>query len=206
MRPPPSPRRRLTPIIAAASLLLACTLAALKNRPFVLGYHHGISFRESGGEGDNSTNYWLGSLPGRLMLVAEQTHSAYPNNLPIETPTQTSSHSDWYCHQLTPAQGFVPDIDPTTYPTTLGFALADREFYLSSHTRIHYQTLVLPRTLIFMATLVLPATLFRRSLTDRSRRRRGICTHCAYDLRASSTRCPECGQKRRRPSTTKPVS
>src|SRR5262249_48361233 len=44
---------------------------------------------------------------------------------------------------------------------------------------------------------VLPVTwLMRRSFQrarQKSRRARGLCTECGYDLRASKDRCPECG-------------
>jgi len=44
----------------------------------------------------------------------------------------------------------------------------------------------------FIAPLLLPSAirLTRRYL----RRRRNLCPHCAYDLRGSPDRCPECGQ------------
>lgn len=49
-----------------------------------------------------------------------------------------------------------------------------------------------PFALSLIYPLVRLAGVFRR----RSRRRRGLCAACGYDLRASSGRCPECGVER----------
>jgi hypothetical protein len=41
---------------------------------------------------------------------------------------------------------------------------------------------------------IVPASVIYRSLRTRHRRRNGRCAKCAYDLRSSQCRCPECGQ------------
>jgi hypothetical protein len=47
-------------------------------------------------------------------------------------------------------------------------------------------------------TILLPLLwLLVRHRTRRSRRARGLCPACGYDLRATPERCPECGTIRR---------
>lgn len=54
-------------------------------------------------------------------------------------------------------------------------------------------SLRLPLYYLFVFFSVLPAVWVRRALRQRRLSRIGKCTHCGYDLRASTDRCPECG-------------
>jgi hypothetical protein len=59
--------------------------------------------------------------------------------------------------------------------------------------------LVIPWWFIVTLTALLPAaTLAKAPLIIRHhrRRQRNLCTHCGYDLRSSTDRCPECGHHR----------
>lgn len=62
------------------------------------------------------------------------------------------------------------------------------------HERI--TAIALPMPVVFVLSLLMPVIRnrsFRRKRRIASRRARGCCVFCGYDLRASAGRCPECG-------------
>jgi hypothetical protein len=60
-------------------------------------------------------------------------------------------------------------------------------------TNLDGGSLVVPIWLPTLLLSMLPVIFPRSYLRSRSRRLLGLCTHCGYDLRATSDRCPECG-------------
>jgi hypothetical protein len=67
----------------------------------------------------------------------------------------------------------------------------------SRGTTVNMDVLNIPHWLTFLLTAPWPAWWFVRHRKLRSRRRAGLCMHCGYDLRASTDRCPECGEVHR---------
>jgi hypothetical protein len=57
-----------------------------------------------------------------------------------------------------------------------------------------YEVYVMPYWVVSLPSSVFPLLWIGRFLRRRSRRKRGLCLHCGYDLRASPGRCPECGE------------
>jgi hypothetical protein len=60
----------------------------------------------------------------------------------------------------------------------------------------HFRSLTVPLWFLLCTFGVLPllaCVRARRGWVRRGRRRRGLCTACGYDLRASPDQCPECG-------------
>jgi hypothetical protein len=55
------------------------------------------------------------------------------------------------------------------------------------------QQMFLPHWLLALATGALPALWGTRRWCRRAKACAGLCSVCGYDLRASPTRCPECG-------------
>jgi hypothetical protein len=58
----------------------------------------------------------------------------------------------------------------------------------------HYAFAGAPAWLIWPLTIVVPARWGARQFRRHRRTRRGECLKCGYDLRASTDRCPECGE------------
>ncbi len=56
-----------------------------------------------------------------------------------------------------------------------------------------YFELVIPLWMLFLLTLIPSAMQLASARHRRNLRRRGCCTVCGYDLRATPDRCPECG-------------
>lgn len=60
-------------------------------------------------------------------------------------------------------------------------------------TPIGMYSITVPHWFAMLLCLPIPAWWLKHSLRKRSRVKRGICVKCAYDLRASTDKCPECG-------------
>lgn len=59
--------------------------------------------------------------------------------------------------------------------------------------RGRFYLLMLPLWVVALLAALLPAQRLPPAVRSWSRRRRGLCPKCAYDLRATPERCPECG-------------
>ena len=56
-----------------------------------------------------------------------------------------------------------------------------------------FYVIAIPHWLIFLLTAPWPLWWLARHRQQATRRRRGLCAQCGYDVRASPERCPECG-------------
>jgi hypothetical protein len=67
-----------------------------------------------------------------------------------------------------------------------------RDFW---HVAYDHQIVTVSYFWLIFGQLLLPAFVGWRAVARFSRRKRGCCVTCGYDLRASAGRCPECGSQ-----------
>src|SRR5688572_6495783 len=89
----------------------------------------------------------------------------------------------------------VPDVSSASF---LGFRWSTGHASGAAGGEPEYRLLLIPFWCATLVTGVLPALWLTREfrrLRFHRRTRQGLCPTCGYDLRASPTRCPECGRK-----------
>ena len=128
--------------------------------------------------------------------------------LQMSTGFQRDSVSDsWYAPYIIPNRGVQLDTDFTDAPGGwtkpgagyLGFRYISTDtWYPKAQLQFGYPTarsraIFIPHWALLVLTALLPALAAARLMRNRNRRRENLCPKCAYDLRATPGRCPECG-------------
>jgi len=191
--------RWLSNLLAALSLLLCVATVMLWVRSYTLSDQFEWQHRDG--------KQWLHSARGSLVIghwLSDQSGQAadfYGAKYVRETPRAAAVELVWM---------LLACVNPGETNVTwerFGFAWYEkRRANQSSLTA----TAVAPFWFIAAATAAAPlgrtATLLLATLRVRRRLRKGHCTTCGYDLRATPDRCPECGTVRSMTSSAVAVS
>jgi hypothetical protein len=176
-------RARVTHLLSAALILAS----------FIVALAVGIGWARSYGLADTVAIVGPGGRPLLLLAVAKGsvfvlTDTARVSGLPFGSihwwpmPLQTvadsiASFSD-EAKRHWQGRGF-----------SAGFGVS-----LWNAPRGHFAFASAPAWLIFPLAVIFPVRWSARQFRSQRRIRRGQCLKCGYDLRASTERCPECGQ------------
>jgi hypothetical protein len=184
-------KRRTINLLTLMSLTLCVASAALWVRSYlkndVLTWHASRgTFRVS----------WM---TGSLVLFGDNVHHREPR-------------FDAWSGYAWPSINYGQPSEPTySFLNALGFSYVTGDFvpwdpltflsrtpgsaYLTG-TVLRQRVVAVPFYAIVFSTGILPLIRARGVVQRMVRQRRGLCTVCGYDLRASPERCPECGAAR----------
>jgi hypothetical protein len=103
----------------------------------------------------------------------------------------------WFEHDLIPPQ---PVEDPETFSSPFGWESHCLGFTCGVEVDDNFAFdfrrnyfVIIPYWAVVLATAIPPALILPRKVRGQSRRRRGRCVCCGYNLGATPDRCPECG-------------
>jgi len=135
----------------------------------------GVSFHRSAGPSEREPRLAFASDPYHVDMPMGPGTGRY---VPVR-------HTWRYAGFKVARQQFAP------HPTVPGALLPRGANDLPGYV---WHTVVVPFWFVVVTCFALPARWAAGALRRRSRRRRGACLWCGYDLRESPGRCPECGQ------------
>jgi len=161
----------------------------------------------------DTMRYSIHSYRGRIWLwklsiAPNPSAMVWSTPLRMSTGLQVDSVSDsWYAPYVHPGKGVVLETDFTEAPAGwdprprqwLGFRYIRTDtWHPKAQLRSGYPTarsraIFIPNWAIVILTAILPAITVTRFI--RNRKQIGHCPKCGYDLRATPTRCPECGHE-----------
>jgi len=120
-------------------------------------------------------------------------HDTYYHHGAVDLATLPVAHlPTWSYFRYGP--GFAGEQTPQSRSTwnRLGFATW-RDGWMSSFADNTRQVWAMPLWPLAALFAAVPVARIASLLRRRARVRQGLCRRCGYDLRASPTRCPECG-------------
>ena len=169
----------------------------------------------STGQDQRALSLWMSSKTGRLHLIsmAREFHpsllkqrvvTVFFNTQPSTVLSEQWSYRTWSSTKEGWNRAGMEYSKKTFFEPAPASYLPERlKPLLSPSTRSYqaqtYETrLVIPWSYPTLVLSIWPAVvlglLLHRTLRTRRRRKRGLCLHCGYDLRATPQQCPECGR------------
>jgi hypothetical protein len=152
----------------------------------------GVAWARSYGRSDTITAFGPGGRP-MLLAMARGQLFVLASTTPIGGVPCGSIR--WRAMSLAAEQGKTDQFrdDAQHHWKRLGFIAGIGTSLWGAPTG-YYAFAGAPAWLIWPLTIVVPARWTGRQFRRHRRVRRGECLNCGYDLRASTDRCPECGQ------------
>jgi hypothetical protein len=144
-------------------------------------------------------HYRVFSHEGRVLVLAVREDAFTGEWLRVKPPT---AH-DWDLLRVAGAWRFAGiELSPETKLNSYAFILTSGGRDVTMYSTLRYRQLAVPYWLLAALAAVAPLARGWSAARRRARRRRGRCAACAYDLRATPGRCPECGAIPTTPATT----